>query len=431
MMRLVVLTSLISACGSNPTGTDSPDASTTEADAASDVDASTTPDGPMTCAATESCDGVIDDNCDGGVDEGCGRCPLLAISCVTGCCPVDRWEVATANATGASIAVDSVGNIFFAYTVPSSGPWTAHLAIYDAVPGTWRTIPLGGGGYRNRVIVDAMDHVHTLNAGNGSSLQYRRSDDHGVTFSAPVTVGILNLGDLFDMKIDTTGAPHVAYNGDRVATSFGDLRYTHLVGTTWTSTTLDDATTAPDNPTLELGFANRPHIVTNAYTPGGVAGYAKRYTFHNGNRWITENADEFASGATYTGFDYFSAQSLRVDGSDARELLFSRQDSGSADTLYLARRGAADLDTWQVTPITGVSSFTTPTMFVDAHGKRGAVSDGLTLHREGTGTAWTSTPIGVPGLNVAVARRGRYLYLGFSGGTLSGPPTVTVVDLGP
>jgi hypothetical protein len=348
---------------------------------------------------------------------------------------VDRWEVATASAVGASIAVDSIGNIFFAYTLPNSGVWISWLAIYDAVPGTWRTIQLGGGYYRNRVIVDPMDHVHVANAGNGSVISYRRSDDHGVTFSAPISVGTLNSGDAFDMKIDGAGMPHVVYNGDRVSSSFGDLRYTHPMGAltaAWTTTVLDDTTTSPDDPSLELGFGNRPHIVTNAYTPGGVAGYAKRYTFHNGNRWVTENADSFPSGATsYTGFDYFSAQSLRVDANDARELLFTRRDPGVADALFLARRGPAETDTWQVSPITGVSSFTTPTMFVDHHGKHGAVSDGLTLHREVSGTAWTSTPIGVPGSQVALARRGRFLYLGFTGGLQAGTPTVTVVDLGP
>lgn len=309
--------------------------------------------------------------------------------------------------------------------------WLAHLAIYDAVPGTWRTMALGGGYYRNRVIVDPMDRVHVMNASSGGTLQYRRSDDHGVTFTAPVTVGVLNSGDAFDMKIDSSGAPHVVYNGDRNTSSFGDLRYTRLVGTQWVTTMLDETTTSSAKPTLELGFADRPHIVTQAYTPGGVSGYAKRYVFHNGNRWVIENADSFTNTATYTGFDYFSAQSLRIDASDARELLFTRKPNGGADELLLARRGPGDLDTWQITPITGVTSFDTPTLFVDAHGKRAAMSDGLTLHREASGTAWTSTPVGVAGTNVAFARRGRYLYLGFSAGVQSGAATVTVVDLGP
>ena len=83
-------------------------------------------------------------------------------------------------------------------------------------------------------------------------------------------------------------------------------------------------------------------------------------------------------------------------------------------------------------PVTGATAFGTPALFVDAAGVRGAVSDGLRLHREG-GTTWASTPIDVLGSKVAVARRGRFLYLAFTGAATddSGPPTVTVVDLGP
>lgn len=168
------------------------------------------------CAAAEVCDGVEDEDCDGTVDESCGRCPLMTVTCPTGCCAVDSWAVGTGKSTGAEIAVDPAGNIFFAYTkVSSGGTWQSALAIYDAVPGTWREVPLGGGTYRNRIRIDAMGRVHVANpsADYPQKIMYRRSDDHGVTFTTPVSVGVLNNSGSFDMEIDSAGRPHVVYEG--------------------------------------------------------------------------------------------------------------------------------------------------------------------------------------------------------------------------
>jgi hypothetical protein len=381
-----------------------------------------------TCAAAEQCDGVADENCNGIIDEGCGRCPLMTVTCASGCCAIDPLAVGTANSYGAEIAVEPSGRIYFAYTKVSSGPWQSTLAIYDPVPGTWRNIALGGGMYRNRIRIDAMGRVHVANAANNQPAQimYRRSDDHGVTFTTPVAVGALDIGGTFDMEVDTLGQPHIAYEDSSSA-----LRYTHLVGTTWTTEILDALTQHKDHPDLELGFANRPHIVFEAYKPPGVTGQAKRYAFYNGNRWILENFD-VAGQTSYPGEHAFSAQSLRVNADDSRDVLFMRRIGASDDKLILAHRGPLDADPWTLTPITGATGFMTPTMFVDHHGKRGAVSDGVRLHREQSGTAWTSTMVGGPGRNVAAARRGRYLYLGYvADPSLNGPPMVKVVDLGP
>lgn len=384
-----------------------------------------TPDGQSTCAAAERCDGVVDDDCDGVVDEDCGRCPLLAIACPTGCCPVDRWEVAQQAATGTAIDVDDAGNIYFAYTLPSGGPWTTAISIYDAEPGTWRTTPLGGGTYRTRVKVDAQGRVHVLYGTSGGALYYGRSDDHGMTFSSTL-IGTLNIGGMFDLALDSTGAPHVAYAGDAQYTSFSDLRYAHIGPSGWTTEIVDADSHSCDYPDIELGFADRPHIVYDAYLPPGVDATTKRYAFDNGNRWVFENLDTQTAGHQFTGDTYFSSHVLRVAADDSRELLYTRHD-GDADVLVLAKRGPLDADAWQETAITGASDFATPSLFVEADGAHGAVSDGLRVHRESAGAAWTSAALGVPGTHVSTARRGSHLYVGYVSDNEH--PAVTVVDL--
>jgi hypothetical protein len=391
--------------------------------------------GPVsTCAAAEQCDGVIDENCNGIVDENCGRCPLMTVACPSGCCAIDSRAVGTAASNGAEIAVEPSGTIYFAYTKPTSGAWKSTLAIYNPVPGTWREVALGGGTYRNRIRIDAMGRVHVANASSSEprNITYRRSDDHGVTFTAPVTVGVLTNGGTFDMEVDHVGQPHLAYEGVSPSSSLGNLRYTHLVGTTWTTEILDAMTQIKDHPDLELGFADRPHIVFEALNPPGVSGQAKRYVFHNGNRWIEETFDVTGTQASYPGDHYFVAQSLRINADDSRDVLFMRRTGVADDKLMLAHRGPLDSDTWQLKQVTGATGITTPTMFIDHNGKRGAVSDGVRVHREQSATAWTTTMVGGPGHGVASARRGRYLYLGYSAdAALNGPPTVKVIDLGP
>lgn len=429
MQRLLLLCAIAaSACGHGSSSMGDDDDGP-HPDAVVPADGHAEPDGggSGTCAAVETCDGVIDDDCDGTVDEGCGRCPLLSIACPAGCCPVDRWEVASTAAMGTSIAVDDAGDIFVAYT--ANGPvHPSSLAIYSAVPGTWRTVSLGGGSYRNRVHLDALGRLHVLSQDSSYVLTYRRSDDHGATFTAPVTVAQMNGNEGFDIATDSTGQPHVVYLADSIGSSFGEVVYAHLVGSTWQRETLDTITRGPEYPTIALGFADRPTIVVEAYQPGGMQGTGKRSMFYNGNRWIIENIDLLASGSTYSSDGYFAAQSLRIAADDSRDVMFSRKDAGT-DRLYLAHRGPGDTDAWHVSQVTGASSFTTPTMFVDAHGALGAVSDGLTVHRL-AGTTATSTPVGIPGSDVAVARRGRYLYLAYNGGPPNNAPTVTVVDLG-
>lgn len=386
-----------------------------------------------TCAAAEQCDGVIDENCDGTVDEQCGRCPLLTVACPSGCCAVDSWAVATAASNGAEIAVEPSGRIYFAYTKPINGISQSTLAIYDPIPGTWREIALGQGTYRNRIRIDGAGRVHVVNGAISTDprpITYRRSDDHGVTFTTPLTVANLAPSGTFDLEVDSVGQPHIVYNAS-VTYGSGPLRYTHLVGTSWTTETVDPLTQYTDYPDLQLGFADRPHIVFDGYKPPGASGQTKRYAFHNGNRWILETFD-VAGQATYPGDRYFSAQSLRINADGSRDVLFMRRLGAADNKLVLAHRGPLDSAVWQLTTITGTSGVMTPTMFVDHHGKLGAVSDGVRIHREQSGTAWTTTMVGAPGRNVASARRGRYLYLGYSAATAdNGPPTVKVIDLGP
>lgn len=393
-------------------------------------------DASPTCAAAEVCDGVADEDCDGVVDEDCGRCPLMTVSCPSGCCPVDSWQVANVNGTGSEIAVDPAGNIFYAYTIVSGGVWQSSLAIYDAVPGTWREMPLGEGTYNNRIRIDAMGRVHVANATNSSQnerIWYRRSDDHGKTFSAPIAIGWIASSGGFDMEVDSAGQPHVVYEGLVQSGLPDQLRYTHLNGTTWTTETLDPLNNGyKHHPDLELGFADRPHVVFYASDPPAVPGQVKRYLFNNGNQWIAENFD-IAGDAWYPGDPYFRAQTLRLLPDGSREVLYTRHESGaSSDSLLFARRGPLDADTWQISPITGTTDVVTPTMFIDNHGKHGAVSDGVRLSREDSGTSWTTTSLGVTGRTVAAARRGQFLYLAYSHATsLDGPPTLKVIDLGP
>ncbi|MDX2092711.1 MAG: hypothetical protein SFX73_32900 [Kofleriaceae bacterium] len=379
-----------------------------------------TPDGNVTtCAATESCDGVIDDNCDGQVDENCGRCPLLTLSCPTGCCPVDRWEVSNKASYGADIAVAADGTIYFAYTTPSSGAWTSTLAIYDPTPGTWRSVPLGGGTYRNRVRLDHLGRLHVVNASNNGAVVYRRSDDRGVSFTTPYTVGTLDIGGVFDLEVDSLGQPHIVY---AQYSSQHEFAYKHLVNTQWVSETPDIQQGNFDNPDIALGFADRPHIVYDGYESGNGL---KKYLWHNGNRWILETFDSAAAGL-YTGFDYFSSHTLRIAANDARELLFTRMNGG-IDTMFMAKRGSGDNDAWQVTPITGPTGFETPVMFVDTAGKLAAVGKGLAVYRESNGTMWSTTALGIPGENAAVARRGKYFYIAYTADNEH--PTLAVIEL--
>lgn len=400
-------------------------------DGASDAGADGSPDGGTCSANVELCDGVVDDNCNGTVDEDCGRCPLLQTACPTGCCAVDRWQVDTgASDNGSSIAVDNAGNVYFAYTTPNAGTWASTLAVYDAVPGTWRNVPLGSGTLRNRVVVDALGHVHVLYgtySGN-FAMQYVRSDDQAHTFTSPVTVGTLAIGGVFDMVVDSQNRPHVAYGGTRTGSSFPNLTYAHWDGTTWQREVLDTTTTSPDQPDLKLGFMDRPHIVIEAYHPDGEQTTAKRHVFYNGNRWIYENVDALPSGPTSYDTPAFSGHSLRLLSDGSGDLMFTRL-TPSGSELLLSHRGPGDNDTWTTATISGASNFDVPTLFVDDEGKRLAVSNGITLHREAVAPAWTSKALGLPGTVVAQARRGHYLYLGYSDPSNGKRPTVTFIDL--
>ncbi len=429
-IRYALLVScVVLGCGGSATGSLDADTSDSNSDARLD-DSNSTSDAPSqsdansSCAATEVCDGVVDDNCNGVVDEGCGRCPLMTVTCPQGCCAIDRWQVSTLAGTAAALAVDGNGDIYFMFTNPNSGVWGAYLAKYTASTGIWTTKAMGAGSYRNRIAIDSAGAIHVVSGTTQGSLMYQKSTDGGLTFPAPVALGTLAIGGTFDLAVDSQRRPHVIYLQQRSLRTA--LVYAHFDGAQWINETML-AETYDSAPAITLGFADRPYIVVDDYVSGQPA--HKRIWFNNGNRWVDETADAVPNQQTgYGGDDIFSSHQLRVNADGSVQLFFTRK-LGNVETMFVANRGAADTATWASTPITGVSGFTTPIIFADQHGALGAVSDGLGLHRAQTATAWTSTASTLPGKNAAVARRGRNLYVGYI--DAQNHPTLTVVDLGP
>lgn len=420
-----VLFFAFAACGNSASGT--VDATENFSDSrgtdASTGDASNQPDASNSCAATEACDGVIDDNCDGHVDEGCGRCPLMTVTCPQGCCAVDRWQVSQLSSDGAAVAVDDNGDIYFMFTNPNPGVWGAHLAKYTAATGAWTTKSMGAGSYRNRIAIDSAHGIHVISGATQSSLQYQKSTDGGATFSAPLALGPLAIGGTFDLAIDSQRRPHVIYLEQRSLRTA--LVYSHFDGAQWVKETML-AETYDSAPAIALGFQDRPYIVVDDYVSGQPA--HKRIWFHNGNRWIDETPDAAPNQqTTYGGNDYFSSHQLRVNPDGSVQLFFTRK-AGNVETFFVANRDGADNAPWISTPITGTAGVTTPIVFADHHGVLGAVGDGLATHRAQTATAWTSAASPLKGKDAAVARRGRYLYVGYIDDL--NHPTLTVVDLG-
>lgn len=422
----LLVSCLFICCGNSPAG--SSDATNGGGDAGLDAsgppnDAPAQPDASTSCSATELCDGVVDDNCDGMVDEGCGRCPLMTVTCPQGCCTVDRWQVSALGGAGAALAVDGNGDIYFMFTNPNSGVWAAYLSKYTASTGVWTTKAMGAGSYRNRIAIDNAGAIHVVSGATQGSLVYQKSTDGGTTFTAPVALGLLAIGGTFDLAIDSQRRPHVIYLQQRSLRTA--LVYTHFDGAVWVNETLL-AETYDSAPAITLGFADRPYIVVDDYVQGQPA--HKRIWLYNGNRWVDETADAVPNQQTvYGGDDYFSSHQLRVNADGSVQLFFTRK-LANVETLFVANRGGADTATWASTPITGVTGVTTPIVFADQHNALGAVSDGLGLHRAQTATTWTSTASTLKGNNAAVARRGRFLYVGYIDEL--NHPTLTVVDLG-
>ena len=56
------------------------------------------------------------------------------------------------------------------------------------------------------------------------------------------------------------------------------------------------------------------------------------------SRAAIENLDVLATGQTYSANDYFTSHTLRIDATDAREVMFTRAQGG-VESLLLARRG--------------------------------------------------------------------------------------------
>lgn len=388
---------------------------------------------PACPGAVELCDGVLDDDCDGVVDNGCGRCPLMEEACAGGCCAVDRVHVADYRALPAhSIAVDARGNVFYAHGSRSPSPAGvpgACLAIYDAVAGSWRLQDFGLTSDRNRVLVDGLGRVHFVYGsyvqaqGNNGSLWYVRSDDAGQTFSAPVAVASLAIGGVFDLELDGQNQPHLAWEGTFVGTQV--MFYGRFDGATWSTERIDeDGISNHDDADLELDADGRPRIVTTTYDTkrvlqkGADGTWSAEIAYQQANvNWPENQFNEH----TYV---------IRPDGTS--ELLFSlRANENVPWRLFLAKRPAGAAQAWQSTEITTVSSFQQATLFFDGNGRRAAVSDGVALHRQDAAGTWATTLLGVPGVHVAQARRGRYLYLGYSDPSANDRPTVKVVDLGP
>lgn len=418
MIRLVFILSFLVACSHAGHGSNLHDASADATSDASTGDGATTPgDGsPHACGSTEICDGVIDDDCDGVVDEGCGRCPLLSETCPTGCCQVPNLQLAMMGATAPSIVVDDAGDIYVMYTDESAG-WHADLAAYDAVLGTWSSRDLGPTGtHRNKLALDHQGRLHMLHGFDEGHLIYERSDDHGATSAVTSIVGTLAIGGVFDMALDSTDSPHVVYDAMVDSDVFSQLTYATFDGETWHSTKLDLTTRCSQYPSLAIGFADRPHIVTEAYHPDGVDGTSKRYIYFDGNQWRYENIDLETSGSFATISDpYFSAQSLALDANDNATVAYTLEASGGAKSLVVATRPSGAAQSWTTTPVAGATSFANPSLVTDPAGGLFAVTDGVDLQR---GHAWQSSAIGQSGDHPAAFRRGNYLYVVY----LANPP---------
>jgi hypothetical protein len=417
--RFLIVLAVASACGHS--SRDTADANVPTADALSGGD------GSQTCSATEICDGVIDDNCDGQVDEGCGRCPLLAVSCPTGCCAVPSWQIAQQDATGASIAVDDAGNIYVLYTVVSESLWHVWFAKYDAVPGTWSNRDLGATGtYRNRIAIDHLGRLHLLHGQNEGALYYDRSDDGGQTFEVSGPVGSLAIGGVFDLAVDSTNMPHVVWDAPQ-SNSFSQLTYATYDGT-WHAQPLDLTTTQSAYPSIAIGFADRPHIVTQAYRPEGATGTSKRYIYFDGNQWRYQNIEIVDNNpSSFSGDSYFSAQSLMLAADDSATVVYTKNTSAAAQSLMMATRPAGDAGTWTTAPVTGVTSFENPSLVRDQAGALFAVSDGVALQR---GATWQTTPV-IAGNHAAAFRRQNVLYIVYDSDSAGGMSSLqlTIVPL--
>lgn len=381
---------------------------------------------------TEACGNGSDDDCDGDADEGCGPCPVLTVSCAAGCCAVPEAQI-VANGHWPSLAIDSAGRIFVSYTLATSASRTARIAIYDPATATWADRHLGQGGDRSVVRIGAGDRVHVLHgtdpawAMSGPNMLYQRSDDHGATFTPVGSIGLLEIGGTLDLAIDSADRPHVAFDGSVSGSSA--LVYAHHDGTSWSTQRLDPTSGSIDHPRIALGFADRPSIVYEARVLGAPpSGSAVRQVFFDGSSWVARDVD---AGAYYSETDVrFAAYDHEVDGDDSARLLYARR-TGTVTELVLASRTAGPTGTWTPTALSGASHLGNARLGRTASGAPFAISNGLALHREGVGGAWTTTPTGPAGTEPAIARLGSAVYVVYTGARpgATHPLLLTRIDL--
>lgn len=346
-----------------------------------------------------------------------------------------------------SIATDAAGNVYFTYSAKAelgSGSWSSggstYLSVYDAATASWRDpLYLGYGDDRTKVLVDKSGKVHVifgtygsaLGDGNMEGVGYRVSNDHGVTFSAQQKIADLAIASgLFDLALDSQDQPHVAF----VSRFFDQyvIQYASLTNGQWTAVPVErDTTSYATEPDLEMGPDDAPFIVATMST-FLVDGMAKRAMHEVNGAWVGEQIDLVTRNAGVTGNEYpdgaFTGHSVQIAADGSVDVLFTRKDAFEP-ALFLAHRAPGAAGTWTKTKLAGATSFVQPTLFRDAAGRRAAISDGVTLHREVAPGTWSSTPLAFEGTQVSQATYGTGLVLGYLDDTHDNLPTVSLVAL--
>ena len=358
-------------------------------------------------------------------------CPLLTETCPTGCCSIGSVQVSTSGDDPA-IAVDSKGDIFEAYSDSSS---KVYLAAYNATANHWTTTALGTGSYiRNRVLVDKQDRVHVLTGpaafAGQQPLTYRRSDDGGATFAVTTVIGMMGEDVLynFDMALDSGDNPNVAYsagNNELIHIFASGVVFTKFDGTKWTSTSIDTNSSGDDYLSLQLGFADRPHVIFQGKlgVTNLIAQPGKRHVYFNGNAWVTENIELLSTNDHYPDNALIN-NDFHVNADDSIDYFFSRLN-GTATTLTHAHRTTGAAGTWTETDIAGGASLSYASMFIDETGAYAFVSDGLKLSHLSANNVLTNQALSIVGGDAAVVRQGDALFVGYGGNGLE----VTRIDL--
>ncbi|MGE0790603.1 MAG: MopE-related protein [Sandaracinaceae bacterium] len=354
------------------------------------------------------CGDRVDSDCSGTADEGC-PCPLLTVSCPTGCCDVPIVEL-DMRGEYPSIATDADGFIYVSYTIPSSTVWGSGFAIYDPDAGTWSTSRSSGAGYNSAVRVSPSGRVHHVYGGNTYAFRYRYSDDHGATWASYPIWTPSAIGGGIDVAIGASDVPHVVIQGSGPSV-WSRMYYLVWNGTAWTSTELDMGTTEKAHPKIVLGFADRPHIFSEAYHPDGGTGSSVRHAFYDGARWVYENVD---AGDNYGQVnDYYSVVQPAALPDDTMRVVFARWNSG-APAVMRATRGPLTTDGWTSAALPGITApFRNAIYLHDVAGAPFVVTDGVVVYRE-SGGSFGSVSTGAMGDGPAAAEYGDRVLIAYA-----------------